>query len=326
MISLNKYPKDVILFLLCSIILLPLVLLDINGALRIALGIPFIIFIPGYLFIFALFPTRIFNIGIGKTERIILSFGFSIAITSLISFGLNYTPIGINTKSVFLSIFIFIFIFGIIAIYRWLNTIPEERFTYSFIPIFKKSEKPFDRLLTMVLIMLIILACVSFIYVISNPRTGEKFTEFYILGLDYSAEEYPLDLGIGENTSVIVGIVNREQQTVEYTVEMWLVNETTMYNDNTNENETTYHDMWFKDKTTVTLDHTDVDKKGNWNSQWEHNFTFNVTKNGEKFKLMFLLYKMPTDDYTTEENYKDIAEEKIDSAYREVHLWVDLNE
>jgi uncharacterized membrane protein len=65
-----------------------------------------------------------------------------------------------------------------------------------------------------------------------------------------------------------------------------------------------------------------VNTEGEWKSQWEYNYTFIINKSGENFKLAFLLFTTPTDDYDSDENYKDIMEEKINSAYRETHLFV----
>jgi len=35
-------------------------------------------------------------------------------------------------------------------------------------------------------------------YTITNPKVGEKFTEFYILGLDGKSIDYPEELIVGE--------------------------------------------------------------------------------------------------------------------------------
>ena len=87
----DKYPADIIICMLWSIILLPVALLNIDGTIRVILGLPFILFIPGYILIFALFPCRKTDQGIDIIERIALSFGLSIAVVPLIGLGLNYT-------------------------------------------------------------------------------------------------------------------------------------------------------------------------------------------------------------------------------------------
>ena len=57
-------------------------------------------------------------------------------------------------------------------------------------------------------------------YAIASPKAGEKFTEFYILGLDGKAIDYPEELIVGEEGKVKVGIINREQETATYWVEV----------------------------------------------------------------------------------------------------------
>ena len=85
------YPIDVILCMLWSMLLLPIALLDIEGPIRFILGFPFILFIPGYILIFTLFPEKKSEKGINIIQRIGLSLGLSLAIVPLLGLGLNYT-------------------------------------------------------------------------------------------------------------------------------------------------------------------------------------------------------------------------------------------
>lgn len=323
----NKYPIDIILCMLWSIILLPIALLNVEGTIRIILSLPFILFIPGYIMIFALFPTRKTDGGIDTVERIALSFGLSIAIVPLIGLGLNYTPWGIRLVPILFSIFVFIIVGGCIAIYRWIKTDPDERFTVSFDLSIPKTENKLDKALTIILAASIIIAALSFVYIIVIPKTGEKFTEFYLLGSGGKAEGFPKNLTLGNNASVTIGLVNHEYKLVNYTIEIWLVNQTTIYNESTDENETVYNHMWFMDKITVMLNHTPTNIEEPWAPQWEYNCTFNINRSGS-FKLAYLLYTTPTDNYSYDKDYKDIAKQKIDDsssiAYRKTYLWVNV--
>jgi uncharacterized membrane protein len=309
--------------MLWSFILIPVALLNIEGTARIILGLPFTLFILGYVLIFALFPTRKTDSGIDIIERIVLSFGLSIAIVSFILFVLNYTPWGIRLEPVLLSIFIFIIGVGSVAIYRWIKTIPYERFIISVDLSLPKSERKLDRALTIILAAMIIIAVASLIYVTATPKTGEKFTELYILGKEIKATNYPSNLAVGENCTVIIGVVNHEYRIINYTIEVWLINQTVVYNESTDENETRYNHMWFMDKKNVMLDHTPLDIEVSWEPQWEYHYTFNIRRNGD-FKLAFLLFTTTTPSYSYDEDYKDIAEQKINSAYRANHLWINI--
>jgi uncharacterized membrane protein len=67
---------------------------------------------------------------------------------------------------------------------------------------------------------MVIVEVASLIYVMITPKTGEKFTEFYLLGSDGNATGYPSNLTIGENANVIIGLVNHEYKTINYTIEI----------------------------------------------------------------------------------------------------------
>ncbi len=193
-------------------------ILDVKGAIRVIFGLPFVIFIPGYLLTFALFPGKK---DIDLIERMALSFGLSIAIVPLIGLILNYTPFGIRLEPIIVSLTSLVFILSAIAIWRWYRLDEKERFTISFN--IELPEDKVDKVLTIALAFSIILSIALLVYIISTPHQGEKFTEFYILGPNGKAENYPTNLSTNETGNVIVGIVNHERQLINYTVEIWLL-------------------------------------------------------------------------------------------------------
>jgi uncharacterized membrane protein len=324
-IRFEKYPIDILFCIAWSIIILPIAILNMEGTIQIILGVPFIFFIPGYILLFALFPVRKTEKGIDVIERIALSFGLSIAIVPLIGLGLNYSPWGIRLPSILLVLLIFIIGVGLIAIYRWMKTNSSQRYTISFDLSFPNVEQRIDKALVLILGVVIVIAFASLIYVIIVPKTGETFTEFYLRNNERLAENYPSNLTVGEKASVIVGIINHENKQVTYTVEVWLINQTIVYNDTTQMNETVYHHAWFMDSVTVSLNHTSIDIDAAWEPQWEFNYTFDISQKGERFKLTFLLFttQMGTPDHNVD--YKDRISELITNAYRETHLFVTVS-
>lgn len=323
--SFPTYPIDIISCMLWSLLLIPIVIYDINETLRIIFGLPAILFIPGYVLIFALFPTKNMGKGIDVIERIALSFGLSIAVVPLIGLGLNYTPWGIRLIPILSSLILFIFIMSVISLYRWYITESDERFIISFNLSLPKEESKLDQALTIILVISIIIAVVALIYVIVTPKTGETFTEFYLLGPEGIADDYPRNLTVNQNATVIVGVVNHEYKKMNYTIELWLINQTMQYNQSTKENETIYHQMWFLDSTSISLNHTPVDIEGPWQSQWERNWTFSINRTGN-YKLSFLLNTQPPTPYDPTRNYANIAKQKLDQAYRETHLWIQVTD
>jgi hypothetical protein len=81
---------------------------------RYILGIIFIIFLPGYAFIKALFPTK----ELDNVERTVLSVGMSLALVSIIGLILYYTMWGIETATLTLSLLALTTIFATAAIIR----------------------------------------------------------------------------------------------------------------------------------------------------------------------------------------------------------------
>lgn len=82
---------------------------------RYLLGFTFILFIPGYCFVEALFPKK----GeLDEIERFSLSIGLSLAISPLTALVLNFTPWGIQTIPVFISLSLVTLVFGLFAAWR----------------------------------------------------------------------------------------------------------------------------------------------------------------------------------------------------------------
>ncbi len=82
------------------------------------------------------------------------------------------------------------------------------------------GEGTWGGVLSIILALAILGALGMLGYTIANPGVGEGFTEFYILGLDDKATDYPEELMVGEEGKVKVGIINREQEIATYRVEV----------------------------------------------------------------------------------------------------------
>lgn len=77
-----------------------------------------------------------------------------------------------------------------------------------------------NRALSIILVVAVLGALGALGYLAGAPNVGEKFSEFYILGLDGEASDYPSRLAVGEEGRVVLGIYNREHETVTYRVEV----------------------------------------------------------------------------------------------------------
>jgi uncharacterized membrane protein len=114
----------VILFVIISAIFIIVPPLN-ETPLRIVLGIPLVLFIPGYSLISALFPK---NDELDGIERIALSIGLSICVVVFIGLALNYTPWGIRLGPILLSISAFTLILAGVSAVRRMRLPVSERF------------------------------------------------------------------------------------------------------------------------------------------------------------------------------------------------------
>jgi len=319
-LSYSKYPITILLCIFWSFIGALLIYLGIEGLIRIIIGLPIIFFIPGYIVLFALFPEGKIKRELDEVERIALSIGLSIAIVPLIGIILNYTPWGINLEPVLVFLELLVISIGLIAIYRWYKTPEKKRYLLNIDIKIPKHETKLDKFLTIIIVMLLIIAGGIFVYILIMPKPIEKFTAFYILGPAAKVADYPYDLYVGEYKYVIIGIENHETRIMNYTIEIWLVNQTT------NQNETIYHNMWFMEKINITLDSIPLNVE-EWQPQWEKKYDFNISRKGY-FKLAFLLYETPTYSYKNGIDYRIIAEQKIDEnltkSYKNIYIWLDV--
>jgi uncharacterized membrane protein len=240
------------ILLILAIVFIP------SSIIRIIIGLPLLLYFPGYIFVAALFPPKKSvpsNTGDrmadcsdnsqGKNEtkrmdgieRVSLSFGLSIAISALIGLGLNYTPWGIRLVPILISISIFIIFITLIALVRMSQSIDRFYLTMRLtikLPGWEGSA--LNKALTVILAVAIISSVAMLTYLAAVPKVGERFSEFYILGNNYKAEGYPsvfflkdyqvigIQYGDPATTSnggpgkVILGIINQEQRNVVYSV------------------------------------------------------------------------------------------------------------
>ena len=166
-------PQNILIILLIIIIVLaPSIVV------RVILGLPLVLFFPGYSLILALFPKKH---QIDSIERVALSFGLSIAVVPLIGLILNYTSLGITLYTTLYSVAGFIFAMSLIAWLRSRRLDNSERFNIEFeIGRPTRSGNKWDKALSLVLVVAILAAISVLGYVLATPKVGEKFTEFYI--------------------------------------------------------------------------------------------------------------------------------------------------
>ena len=231
---------------------------------RTILGLLLVLFLPGYSLTAMLFPRRL---DLDWIERIALSLGLSIAVVPVMGLILNFTPFGIGLVPLLTVLSTFTISLSLVAWFRRLKLPSEERFRVPIERLFKSKEflggTVWDKVLSVILVTSIIASSVAIVYVIAKPNTGELFTEFYLLGPNGTASDYPTDLKVGEEGNVIIGIVNHEYENTTYRLEI------------------NFNGYLIHEEQVFVIE----------NEKWESLFTFKATEKGENQKLEFLLYK-----------------------------------
>jgi uncharacterized membrane protein len=312
--------------------------------LRIVLGLPFVLFIPGYAFIAALFPEagdgpvvdeesdgdldveESRDGGIDGIERVALSFGLSIAVVPLIGLVLNFTPWGIRLAPIMVSVSGFTLVaVAVGAVRRW-ELPEEERFAVPYREWWAAGREemlePDDRadaVLNVVLVLSIVLAVSSVGYAVAVPKQGESFSELYLLTQnetgDLVADDYPTEFTRGEPRELVVGIGNHEHETVDYSVVVMLQNVTFVQNESRvrSANGTVtpvYNETQVLEEERLRTFETTLGD----NETWIQQHSVEPTMAGEDLRLTYLLYKGEAPPEPT-----------VDGAYREVHLWVNVS-
>ena len=206
----------VIINVLTGLLILIIALFPQN-VLRIALGLPFVLFFPGYVLITALFPRKE---NLSDIERIALSFGLSLAVVPLNGLVLNYLPWGINLNSILYSLSIFIVVTSVAAWLRQKKLSEDEKFSVRISFGSWSKQNPLGKVLSIILGFTVVGLLGVIVYTIAVPRTSEQYTEFYVLNTEGKATDYPDELRLGETGYIILGVVNHERQAVSYTIEI----------------------------------------------------------------------------------------------------------
>ncbi|MCK5037744.1 MAG: DUF1616 domain-containing protein [Thermoplasmata archaeon] len=306
MLGSKDHPMDLLLVIVLTILsVVAVISLPDGNILRIVLGIPLLIFFPGYATVSILWPgdpgidpivdtsedpgiIKKERKSIDNLERLALSFGLSLAIVPLIGIILNFIW-DISFISIVTSIFIFIFITSGLAWYRRTQLPTVERYSISFKPSIAKEFKEWtqvDKTLTIVLVLALIISFMALAYVITSDPNNEPFTEFYIMDQNHTIEDLPTNLTMNQTGTMIIGIKCNEYETTRYSIVIHLTNAT-----GERQNRTVYN-------YDVVLEHEGLD---------EALYPFQISATGE--------YRM------TIELFKDQQQ----SIYLENHIWITVS-
>jgi uncharacterized membrane protein len=188
--------------------------------LRLLLGLPFVLFVPGHALQAALFPRADDLYG---PERLALSFGLSVAVVPPIALLLDWLPWGIRLWPIVVAEGLVILICSAVALLRRYRLSPEDQFWVRVqidVGGWWAAQDRTGRILHSVLASAFLLAASSAIAIVVLPKPGEHLTEFYILDSEGLAESYPREVVAGQAVAVTAGITNREGVPANYQIEI----------------------------------------------------------------------------------------------------------
>lgn len=249
---------------------------------RLVLGLAHVLYVPGYCLTAALFSRADDLDGI---ERNGLSLGLSVAWIPVLALILDRLPWGLHLVPIMIGQLLSILLFIVVAVWRRERLPAGEAFApeMSWRPGPWWRDLPaLDRKIYLLCAGALLVAGFAAAWIFLVPSPDEFMTEFYILGAEGLAEDYPREAAVGETLTVTLGIVNRERVPASYRVEVWAVDPWTDRRELVNQTEA------------ITLSPGDrVDQEISWQMPWA----------GQDLMTEFFLY---SDDLGGEPPYRSL--------------------
>ena len=319
---------------------------------QILLGLPLVLFIPGYTLVAALFPAGrgLSNSGdeqraesndhmntadetlfsdtrdytINGIERVALSFVLNIVIVSSFWLGLRFMSLETQLMSVIIMTAGFTLLSAAVATQRRLSLPDDKQFSVAYskwIDLGRRRlfhpDSHTDQALNVLLIISVLLIIGSVGYAVAVPPQ-DGFSEFYLLTENEDgalvAEGYPSEFIGGESKSVTLGITNNEHESTKYIVIAEIQRVETV---ESRAQATTNPSVDDSIETKII----DRERLGRLTTTLDHEETMhqshelNPRMTGENLRIQYLLFKDELPANPTREN-----------AYRSLRLWVDVFE
>jgi len=184
--------------------------------LLIILGIPFLLFFPGFALMAAIAPQRD---SVGTSERLILSFVLSLALVPIAGLIVNYAW-EISLASVLVSNGILVVAASVVAWLRMSALLGRDRAVIEFNFGWPGRDwSGADGPLTVAMVLVVIVALVVGIYYAVAPKGEESYTQFYIQQQG-GGPGYPETLNVGEQGSVTLVVANHEGTSMTYRIQV----------------------------------------------------------------------------------------------------------
>jgi uncharacterized membrane protein len=315
--KINWNNWDLFVIFIFEIIAIPVILFSKNIDLKTIIGLVYLLFVPGYAVLCAIFPKKE---SITLTIRIVLSFGLSISISPVLGIINSYIGLGLSSESILLSISAFTMTFSGVSYYIRIKNGFSLIYIDSVINIFTELlyGKMIDKILTMILVIALLSFPISIFLVNNHINEIDPSTTFYILGENRTIESIPHSINPGTKTSITIGIDNNENRIVNYSIEIWIVNFT----------GNTVNKLFYYDEINVKLKSGAAENSSSQSMYWLQNYSFTVNITGQ-YKLWFILYKDTVPSLTINpQRYEDFSNSTavqriydcIDNKYQSINI------
>ncbi|MFC4439726.1 MULTISPECIES: DUF1616 domain-containing protein [Natrialbaceae] len=297
--------------------------IGVPGPVRILLGIPFLLFLPGYALVAVLYPDRsddeyqsfddekstrrgplLSSGGLESIERLVLSVVASVAIVPAVTLVTSATPWGITVRPVVAGVALATIVFSLLGIVQRYRCPPERRFALSLSGsslLFSADRSSYGRsapspgLYNAIFVVALVVLLATAGFAVANPPEHDGYTEFYLETEEVNGEMevmYDDSLSAGESQSVTAYIANEEREERSYTTVVAL--QQVSYEDDS----VTVHeqDVLASESATVANGETH-----------EQTLEFEPTRTGDDLRLVLYLYEgEPPEEPTGENAYRTI--------------------
>lgn len=221
------------------------VLLDgtLPSAVTALVGLPLLLFVPGYVLVAALFPRSRSAAGpivddrpfatvadgcLRPLERVALSFGLSVALLPPLGVLVSWLGLGFAPTTVMATVTVALLVGAVVAGVRRFRLPEGERFAVSPTAwISRRATALADRstagrVVTVALVVVSLAATSTLAYGLVAPAGGDAYTNVGLFTENETGalvtSDYPSTIGANETGEVVVLVENREHRTVNYTL------------------------------------------------------------------------------------------------------------
>ncbi|MHB9286524.1 DUF1616 domain-containing protein [Halobacteriales archaeon Cl-PHB] len=319
-------PVDVVVTLL-GVVLADAALLGLAAPgrfVRAAAGAPLLLFLPGYALVTVLFPRRRTADVAGQVydgvrrplpgfrppttaERLALGFGVSVALLPLVGVGLGQT-VGFGLYPVVVTLSLLTLVGAITGWIRRLRVARDQRYSLPLVTWtvagwrgLREADTPALAAARLVVAVLAVTSVAGLGYAVVSAGSGGGYTDLLVLTEsdgEYVAGDYPTSLTTADPASLTARVENQERRPSNYTLVVQL--QTVERSDG---------NVTVTDRRTVASGSTSLADGEVW--LFDHDVTGQDP--GDDRRITYLLYRgdAPGSPSTA-------------TAYRHVHLWVDV--